>query len=319
MNSPRQYLYYFLGIIMLSGAVLGAIAVRTILVDPYWLWRQKPAWVADNGGHNRILDRRMRHAKSLQVVTRRAENVILGSSRVYRGFDTTSGLADGMFNMGISSLRIAEAEKYVSHLVKNTPVKRLILGLEYFMFDADQTTVSGFDMDTGSRKYLLTAFPAALITLQAWNDASVVEAGLEAGDGFWRYNGFKTTADRDAAGLEKISSSYKKHRISQRQYDQLGRLMDTALGADLDFILYLSPMSEVYLQSLKELGEYDNFIIWRQTVASLAKEKSIKFKDLSVGTPFSSEEISDRSTVSWIDASHFKPVVGEWILQELAN
>jgi hypothetical protein len=209
MENTKQYRTYFQIIIALGILVLGGVASRTAWVDPYWVWRQEPAWVVEHGGHNRILDRRMRHAKSLQVVARRPDNIILGSSRVYRGFDTTTGRAAGMYNIGISSLRIAEAEKYVGHLVKNTPVKRLVLGLEYFMFDADQTTVSGFDMDTGSGKYLLTAVPAALVTLQAWNDAGVAENGLDSGDGLWRRNGFKTTEDRDAAGLEKFPGAIK--------------------------------------------------------------------------------------------------------------
>jgi hypothetical protein len=96
-------------------------------------------------------------------------------------------------------------------------------------------------------------------------------------------------------------------------------MMDTANNAGLDFQVYLSPMSGVYLESLKELGEFENFLSWRERVAAVASEKNVPFKDFTTGTVFSKEEVIGGSTEWWIDASHFKPVVGEWILGELAD
>ena len=70
-----------------GGAALIAGAVATIAVDPYWVFRHSPLWVAWTGGVNRLLDVDMRRAKPLQLFTRPAETVLVGSSTVYRGIN----------------------------------------------------------------------------------------------------------------------------------------------------------------------------------------------------------------------------------------
>src|SRR4051812_50128549 len=81
--------------LVVSCALCLAIGVAaTAAVDPYWVFRTQPPWLAWTGGVNRLLDVDMRRAKPLQLFSRPAETVLIGSSTVYPGLppaDTAGG------------------------------------------------------------------------------------------------------------------------------------------------------------------------------------------------------------------------------------
>src|SRR3954471_4238740 len=101
--------------------------------DPYWVFRRHPPWLAWRGGVNRFLDLDMRRAKPLQLFVRPAETVLVGSSTVYRGIDP-SDLVDGAgYNLGLSSL-MADELPAIADLLVARKVRRVVIGLDYFMF-----------------------------------------------------------------------------------------------------------------------------------------------------------------------------------------
>ncbi|MCP4292587.1 MAG: hypothetical protein GY780_12225 [bacterium] len=309
-----NYSNYTRQILILGIALLLALGSYTAYNDPYWIFRESPPWLEAHKGHNRVLDIRLRHAKAMQLLTRQPEHVILGSSRVYRGFDMNQ--CDG-FNLGLPRLRIAEAEAYVRHLIHFTPVKRLVLGLDYLMFDADETFIAGFDPDLGSRKYVLAAWPASFFTRQAYDDSELAIKSKTRNDGFWHRNGFRFSIGRDQESLEGVYKKFQRHRITKIQYDQLASLLDRLLNAEVDTAIYLSPMSKPHLEFFEESGDLGNFNVWRTTVIGIAREKGIPVHDFSTSSPFSEEDIREESSDHWVDASHFQPMVGDWILGEM--
>jgi hypothetical protein len=315
--SDRSYNSYTRLILIMGFLFLGLLGSYTAFFDPYWIWRQQPPWLEVHDGHNRVLDVRLRHAKALQLLSRRPEQVILGSSRVYRGFDTDQGLAKGAYNLGLPRLRIAEADAYVRHLLHFTPMKRMILGLDLLMFDADETFISGFDRDLGDRKYVLGAVPASFFTTLAFNDSRLAMHSKSKNDGAWRRNGFRYSNNRDEASIQKVYDRFQHHRISQKQYDQLDQLFKRLVDNGVDVEVYLSPMSKPHLQHFTDIGDMPAFMQWREKVVAIAAENGLVCHDFSTSSPFSSEDIHDNSTAHWVDASHFQPAVGEWILNQM--
>lgn len=315
--NDRRYSSYSRLILVMGFICLGILGGYTAFFDPYWIWRQQPPWLEVHEGHNRVLDVRLRHSKAIQLLTRRPEHVILGSSRVYRGFDTDQGLAKGAYNLGLPRLRIAEADAYVRHLLHFSPMKTLVVGLDFLMFDADETFISGFDPDLGSRKYVLGAVPASFFTAQAFNDSRLAMTSKSKNDGAWRRNGFRYSNDRDEASIQNVYDRFQHHRISEKQYEQLGQMLKRIAENKVQVSLYLSPMSKAHLEHFKDVGDMQAFIQWREKVCSIAAEHGIVCHDFSTSSPFSNETVSEKSTDHWVDASHFQPVVGEWILNEM--
>ncbi len=315
--SNRKYSNYTKIIFATGFLILGALGGFTAFYDPYWIWREQPPWLEVHEGHNRVLDVRLRHAKAIQILNRDCQYVILGSSRVYRGFDTDQGLAKGAYNLGLPRLRIAEADAYVRHLLHFSSIKHLVLGLDYLMFDADETFISGFDPDLGDRKYVLTAVPASFFTLQAFHDSRLAMNSVSKNDGAWRRNGFRYSNDRDQASIQKVYDRFQHHRITEKQYEQLGSMLQRLNDAGVEVSLYLSPMSKPHMNFFQETGSLQLFNDWRQRVAEISADYGIICHDFSISTAFSKEEITEISTDHWVDASHFQPPVGQWILNQI--
>ncbi len=294
-----------------------ASAFYEIRTDPYWLWHEKPAWFLDWGGHNRALDIRNRFAKSLQVVVRRPEVVLLGSSRVYRGIDT--GKINGAYNLGISGLRIREAEAYLRHTLRWTGARRVILGLDYFMFDHNKPWEAGFDRDLGRHVYLFKALPAALLTLMAYRDSGLAVSGEHAGDGFWTYSGFKSTKPRDREDLEVILSGFytKKQIITAAEYASFETVIDLVGKAGVELDVFISPMNARQVDRLRAAGEAADFDQWRKRLIDIGRLRGLTVHDFSLDNPFFGEEVINGSSPHWIDTSHYAPSVGDWLLGRL--
>ncbi len=310
----------YTGLILGLGlCALAALGSYTAWQDPYWIWRESPTWLKIHHGHNRVLDIRLRHAKAMQILTRQPSHVILGSSRVYRGFDMEHCTGHNAYNLGLPRLRIAEAEAYVRHLIHFAPLEKLVLGLDYLMFDADETSIAGFDPDLGSRKYVLAAWPASFFTSQAYKDTRLALNSKTRNDGFWRRNGFRYSNTRDKGSLEGVFNRFQSHRITEKQYQNLADLLQRLKDADIETIIYLSPMSKPHLEFFKDNNDWENFNNWRQRVLDIAARQGIVCRDFSTSSPFSAEDVREHSTDHWVDASHFKPVVGDWILKQLGE
>ena len=312
----KNYTRMILGLGLLA---LGALGAFTAYQDPYWIWREKPPWLEAHGGHNRVLDVRLRHAKAMQVLTRQPEHVILGSSRVYRGFDMEHCTGHQAYNLGLPRLRIAEAESYVRHLIHFVPLKRLVLGLDFLMFDADEPFVSGFDPELGSRKYVLAAWPASFFTTQAYDDSQLALHSQTRNDGYWDRNGFRFSNERDKGSLQGVFDRFQSHRVTDKQYAQLDQLLNHLRDANVKTDIYLSPMSKPHLEFFKDHGDWESFNSWRSRVLQIAAEHGVACHDFSTTSPFSEEDVQEQSTEHWVDSSHFQPVVGDWILNQIAG
>ena len=312
-----RYRNYSLLLMLAMLLGLAVIAGRVVWGDPLWQWRDTPPWVAEFGGHNRIIDTQMRRAKALQVVTRRPRTVILGASGVYRGLDPADMAGSDIYNLGLTGLKIAEAEAFVNHLALWTPTEHLVLALNFRMFSGDITSRPGFEPDLGNLKYLPTALPTALLTRQAWQDVDRVLLGERQGDGVWRRTGFKVTNPRSADDVKYVLESYRPFLVTGEQYASLERLLERARQAGMKVTVFLGPRSLPYLEKLRELGEYQASLAWREKVREIVQGRGLAFYDLSENSPFSAEPIPAGSTEHWIDSSHYQPVVGRWVLQQI--
>ncbi len=184
--SDKQFAWWFL---RLGVGLLAVMLALQLWLDPFWAWRQSPPWLRWHQGHNWNLDIRMRSAKPLQVASTKADTILIGSSRTYHGFDP-AGLKSA-YNYGISGLRIRELEGFLPHLLRYHTPKTLVIGLDYFMFDARHPTVRGYNPSMSKPLYLADAIPAALFSADAIGGARLAIKGKGPREGVWHANGYK--------------------------------------------------------------------------------------------------------------------------------
>ncbi len=309
----------YVGLVLaLVGASVVLLASYTFINDPYWIWQRSPEWSIKWQGHNRILDNKMRYAKSLQVVTRQPREIILGSSRVYRGIEPPS---PEVYNMGISALRIKEANALLGHTIRWTNPDKIIVGLDYFMFDHVKPFEAGYDPAVGSFQYLFRVLPGTLVSKMAYKDVQRALEGKLRGDGHWTYAGFKQTNPRDRDGVMRIWESFfnEPQQITDEEYQLLREMVGRVVSADIELYVYISPSNSCQIGRMHQYGEYSRFVQWRNQVESILAEFKVELHDFSEDNPYYSQCSLDGSTPTWIDSSHYSPIVGEWILAQVST
>ncbi|MDB5512806.1 MAG: hypothetical protein JWR08_2289, partial [Enterovirga sp.] len=193
----------FVRCVALAGAAaLAAGLAVTLLVDPFWVFRDAPPWLAWTGGVNRHLDLEMRRAKPLQLLSRPADTVLVGSSTVYRGLDPAD-VAGGTYNLGLSSLMADELPLVARLIVARGDVRSVVIGLDYFSFSA-MAGPPPLDPALAGRSGRAAAWLSAALSLRALAGSSPasIRAALEPGS--WRRDGFKTTPDYPPAVTRRL-------------------------------------------------------------------------------------------------------------------
>lgn len=317
LMTPKQFVLWFLRCFAVLLVVLTAFQ---LWLDPFWAWRRNPPWVAWHHGHNWNLDIRMRSAKALQLLTRHPTTILLGSSRTYHGFDV-SGMKD-TYNLGISGLRMRELEAYARYAILHTEVKHLVIGLDYFMFDARHPTEPGFNPALTHPRYLFDAIPAALYSADALSGARYALKGHKAREGVWDYYGHKALFP---IGAEKIPEILKAERENlslvepdAEAYRALSRVLAFAKQQHVQVTLYLSPTHPVQRVILRKEHALDRFLDWRARVTAISNENAISLYDFT-GLQFGDEAdlLTQGTTAHWQDPTHFTPLSGAWLLQEM--
>lgn len=314
--APSRFLLAFT--LVVATGVLG-MAIGLATLDPYWIWRDQPPWLARWGGHNRVLDIRNRYAKAMQLVTRRPRLVVMGSSKVYRGIDPSGIAGGGAYNLGISSLRVHEALGFTRHLLRWTPVEHLVLGLDWFMFGSDKASHKGYDVDLPRFRYLFDALPIALLTRTAAVDARTAWSGVHRGDGWWTRDGYKATSPRTARQVRVVLKGFYSQptRVTEAEYAAFAELVERVRRRGVRLDVFVSPLNEKGLLRIEELGQLDAFRAWRGRVAEILDRAGLPLHDFSEQNPFFHERVRQGSTRHWIDGFHYSAPVGAWILSQL--
>lgn len=306
----------FSRVLALASAALLALGSGWVAyVDPLWIYRETPPWLAWTGGANRLLDAEMRRAKPFQLFSRPAATVLIGSSVVYRGLDG-AGLPGGAYNFGVSALLADELPTVARLVAARGGVERVAIGLDFYMFTSfpvPTRMAPGLD----GRATRLMARLRAPISLRTLGGSMPFIIGSAYEGGAWRFDGFKTTTDYAPATTRRIAAAQEFEPLAYRP-DLMARL-DEALAAleSLDVRIYLSPVSAAQRALLARAGRDADLRRWRADAASTAARRGRPFRDLSRLPDYDDFDPERGSSRFWFDNLHFKPELGRRVLDEI--
>jgi hypothetical protein len=302
----------------LAAAPLLLLASFLAWSDPYHVWRANPPW-----HYSPALDLKMRFVKSVQLPTQAPGVIFLGSSTVYRGIDP-SDLAPGAkyYNLGISSLRMAEALAYLRYALRWTELSRVVLGLDLFMFDATVESESGFDprlLASGSGvEFLLTSVLSVTAAVDAYAALTVEPAAIR--DGRWLTNGFKVSNPRDRDVVERNLSlarqEFEHFKLGEHGLSALTEIIELCRRNRVELDLYFSPMHQRYLTMIRDVGVGEQYELWRRTVIDIARRERVTLWDFANDSRVANSPLSG-SNPYFIDANHFSPMLGRAIMRRL--
>ncbi len=327
MSPEKKYTLTWVVTVAVS---LLAIGGTTALVDPYRIWHTDPPWKVSTP-----LMTKVRFSQPLAVAWQRPDLVLLGSSGVYNGMSAPSYLNDPtstlcqpgltVFNHGVPGLCMEEAVAYVQHILDRTPARRIVLGIDFFMFDPYMQPRPGFQTDIGETGFLWREIPTSLFSFAALSDATVV----------LRQDLLGTKAAAAASALEHIAQDrglafYEKYytywRVKRSQMpvqpsgDAMRRLVDVARlckANRVDLVLYFAPVHASILDAIYERGDWQTFQTIKARVQALAEREEITLWDFATYNEATTADLLDRTAPYFSDPIHYRPKLGRQILANM--
>lgn len=292
-----------------------------------------------------------REAKLLNVRWYWPQIVVLGSSNVWSHFDVIKiKQPDGRaaFNFGLAGASATEIEEAVNHIIALNPPKRIILGLEFFAFNAnrefqnplldfplahqDNYTVATtrrviaylLSMDSIFQK--ISGHAMRLINFKRAEPQPVAAQPAGAADARLR----RLLAEMDSIQMKYLYNAKKPFAFGS-SLESLRRFLQKALAANIEVQVFLSPHHVRTYEILRAIGFWPYYISWLQEIASISDQVNsgrscadrIPFLDFGAYKP----ENIDMNFVSegggifkdYVDSFHYRTHVGDRIIATLSG
>jgi hypothetical protein len=336
-QNHKSYLSVWLLSAILSAGIVGAF---NYIIDPYGFYR-----LVDRAGFNQQKEgvrNKIRYVKALELPLRKPKTIIIGSSRVHDGINPLHALLRDptyapTYNLGIDMARIHESKEYLKHALINAEIKRVIIGLDFFMFNASQKVNYNFDSELVGRKinigdYLSTsifskdAFVDSIRTIKT--SLSQPERKEFLSNGFRPGNFVFYKVKNYAAlhyyinyifmsSLPNQTKYYADVTSDQGVFDDFEDILKTCAANSIDVKIYISPAhANLDGEGILAAGKWNMMENWKRKVVMLADRYNAPIWDFSGYNSITTELVRTPMSYYW-DSSHFTEVVGNFILERI--
>ncbi len=302
-----------------------------------------------------------REAKLLNVKFYQPESVYFGSSTVWSYIDTgypPLRWTDGRraYNFGLAGVNIREMLASFEHTVALKPPRRIVVGLEFYMFAADKPDSPDFagiplanrptyrrDLTMFVARHVLTADYISASAVLAWKAlagwfvARVHAAGLDAQALLTRDDFVRIMLDNDKVILTALYPYRDRpYRLiddhGQSSIDAVRRMIALAREHDIDLRIYLSPNHARSFEAIRLLGWWPQFEQWQRGLAAAIDEDAkahpgaapIPLWDFCCYNSITMDPIvepkgDNAGFKNFADQIHFKTQVGFLVMDRIFN
>ena len=336
-NDVRKFLFYWVLSISLTVSLVGLL---NYAVDPYGLYRTFE-FVGGNQQKEGVRNK-IRFVKALELPLRRPKTIILGSSRVHDGINPDNPILkeDGYspaYNLGVDMSRIHESLQYLKHALANSEVKRVIIGLDFFMFNASQKVNYNFDSSLVGRRiesvdyitntiFSTDAFMDSVRTLKishsqpgrmeflanGYRPGSSVFYKLKNYEALHRYTNFIFLSSQP-----NITKYYSDFSLDQEVFDDFERILKICQDNQIDIKLYISPAhANLDGEGIWAAEKWGMMEEWKKRVTLISNRYGVAVWDFSGYNSITTEEVLTPMKNYW-DSSHFTERVGNMIIARI--
>lgn len=356
MNSYKKFTRLYLGLTLLFCSIIIAF---NWLINPYDIY-QSPTFKGFNKNKPLVVSH-LRLAKAKAVEWQKPDYLIMGSSTAETGLNPEHPgfQRQKVYNLGLSGANIYEVKRYLEHAEATHPAKKIILALNFFMFNAYLNNRNDFDESIlnvdreGKTNYFTGRGLVSLLTFDAIHD-SIITLREQHKENAFRSNG-QLRLNYRAAQINELKG-YKNNFLyvegfnksnylpaparrfgfqsSNNEINTLGYLqeiIDLCQNKNTELILVLAPVHVRLLESYKLLGLSDEYDKWQTAITALIEEHNRKFpaspftlwgfnKVNAITTEKLPPKDDVQSAMQWFwDPEHFKNRLGNLILSQILN
>ncbi len=345
----RSHGPFVVTLLVLSVLCFGAIAAFNIAIDPFRAFRTsfsearyRDAWL----GTRRVSKGEvLRHAE--------ARAVLLGTSRVERGFDPSHpgwGTEHG-YNMGLGATNMWEQLRVFRYVVEHEPLEHVVLGLDMLMFNSNRQFEWDFRQSVFNERRRITDYRLGTVLSKYAIESSerVLERhGKNATDanddrGFLPA-GVGTGFDYRAASMGLLRNfmvnpkSYGPYTDDGSRWAMLQEVIDTCRARGVRLTIVLPPSHAMDMEMLWVSGNWGNFEAWKRRVVEMVDSENARAREVDAGAwqvpvwDFTThggrngEELPRRvegepwvAMRDWLETSHFARAYGDDVIARMTG
>ncbi|MBR7633309.1 hypothetical protein [Janthinobacterium lividum] len=309
-----------------------AILLGIFLIDPYNIWRQN-AILGINEITLEVPNSTQMHAAVLSSALHTPDVLILGSSRVRRGFN--SGHASQLFNAnvqvsGIDLLPLSTATDLYSAVSKHTHIKRLYLEVNYFTSNACERFFEYPQIKELWSSTIINFNPRDAVQ-QSLRTLRINAFGPRIPNGYFDSVGNyhekrKKGMGKSAPDQSVVNREFKYiERKCQRQANKLedsknlAALFKAAQAQGTEVTLLVLPSSPNWQACIRQAGLETVIEQWKKNISEEARQLHFRFLDFERDAGFFNSINTGNDTPEFWDSSHFSSPIGNFLLEHMAR
>ena len=296
-----------------------------------------------------------RLSKAVQIQWRQPKSIAIGSSRSVYGYDMQHpGWTQPAYNYALSGSHMHDVLRFFQHAVHEAPIQRVVLGLDFFMFNvynetplAEAAILSVNEEGALQPWYriqqsltLLTSvdtFSATLNTLkkQDETDRQYAEDGryLPRTDKKVQskpmYKQFLSTEKSYTLGVwtpcANGAFSFQRPHDRKNTLAYLKQIIDLAQNKNIQLYLVISPSHARLWEVLDHLGLWSKFEAWKQALVKITEPynaETVQLWDFSGYHTYAVEAVPTTLGIPMMwydDPSHYSVRLGRLLLDRIFN
>lgn len=334
-----MYKKFSFKVFLFVAIIFGLVGGVNFLIDPYGLYR---TFVKTGINQQKEGVRsKIRYVQSLQVIMQSPKTLLIGSSRVHDGLNPQSKSIPSSFqpvyNYGMPMIRIKEVKLFLSHALKEKQVKNVIIGLDFFMFNAKEKLNREFDPTLiNPNSYWLNLYFKPLFSASALSDSiqtikisqlqkkrneflengyrpgSQVNFGLKSYERLHNYTNWTFLSTNQTDTLY-----YQDFGLDNEAFQEFQEILNLCKENNINLYLYISPAhANLDGEGIIASGNLHRFETWKKKITYSANDFNITLWDFSGYNSVTTEKIKTPMQYYW-DSSHFTERVGDLILTKV--
>jgi hypothetical protein len=263
-----------------------------------------------------------RFFKPLQASARQPETVILGSSRAQVGIDPDD--SPNTYNCSISGVVVREMRANGEHLLADTKLQRLIIRLDFFLFNDARREQGSSSTAIIGKNTLGRALPETLFSFEALNRSQkILRSSYAQKNVYHQSNGFFLRKLKNLSAEEAITSTVKSFLTpgsfylpfthTDRSLKNLDMLVVQAKEKGVLVGMFILPTHVALMETKYIIGLCENYEDWAHQLTDIAEKHSFKLWDFGGYTKITTVPLAT-SQRNFFNGGHYRPYIGKLIL-----
>lgn len=307
---------------------MAVVGLCNVALDPYGVFDSpKIAGINQSkprkGNNDRLF-------KATDIIRMKPATLLFGSSRTRQGLDPTYvALKDKQpaYNLGLNGANPYEQLRYLEHAIANNKnLKTVIIGIDFFMFNAYNENQPGFTEDRLEKQsislpdtmnvvFSIDALSSSLETLGSSRNTKSNEG--ESLNGFMPYKnidlGKKITDWRFVNSYQVYFKNHAKYKLSETYLADFKKFVETCKERGISLKVFISPAHATDNEAIRATGHWSTLEKWKREIV-----KIIPVWDFSGYNSITSEPIKE-GMKNYADSSHYRENIGNLMLNRVLN